>query len=381
MKNKFKLFYLILNNLLKFEFCFNWPYRSNVLLYSRDTKILTKVFNKNSINKLILDRNIINIFMLILTLLKFRFSFFEYCKTYIKILNPKIIITRTDNDINFYKLKYFFPDVKFISVQNGYRFQGRDWFQDLEKNYKKTKKKLTTDYLFCFNKYYADYLNKYVSFIPIIIGSYKNNFEKLKKNVTNKKDLLFISQINPYRNDFKKFYSLEKKILPIISLYCKKKKLKLFILPRRSAAEANYIKELAFYKSLPNFTFNFINRKKKDNVYQILDRFLNILTVDSTLGYEALRRRKKVFFFHLRKFSLNGRIMEDKFAWPKENKANKNFFIKKIDKDSIFKFLSLNIKIKYSEWLKRNKFSFSDVIHYDNQNTKLKKLIKNLLSN
>ena len=73
--------------------------------------------------------------------------------------------------------------------------------------------------------------------------------------------------------------------------------------------------------------------------------------------------------------------MEDKFAWPKENKANKNFFIKKIDKGSIFKFLSLNIKIKYSEWLKRNKFSFSDVIHYDNQNTKLKKLIKNLLSN
>ena len=45
----------------------------------------------------------------------------NYYIEYIKICNPKILITFIDNNLIFYKLKKYFPNIYFISVQNGIR--------------------------------------------------------------------------------------------------------------------------------------------------------------------------------------------------------------------------------------------------------------------
>ena len=55
------------------------------------------------------------------------FKLISYYKNFIKFTSPKIIITTTDNNIQFYELKKNFKDIQFISVQNGIRL--KYWFK------------------------------------------------------------------------------------------------------------------------------------------------------------------------------------------------------------------------------------------------------------
>ena len=48
------------------------------------------------------------------------FKLISYYKNFIKFTSPKIIITTTDNNIQFYELKKNFKDIQFISVQMEY---------------------------------------------------------------------------------------------------------------------------------------------------------------------------------------------------------------------------------------------------------------------
>ena len=63
---------------------------------------------------------------------------------------------------------------------------------------------------------------------------------------------------------------------------------------RNNKRGLNYNSEISFYKSFLN---NKLKSVKEKNSYNLLDKYENILSIDSTLGYEALVRNKKVFFF------------------------------------------------------------------------------------
>ena len=56
-------------------------------------------------------------------IVKFKISREEYFKSFIYLFRPKIIISASEYDITFYKLKKFFPNIKFFMVQNGARFK------------------------------------------------------------------------------------------------------------------------------------------------------------------------------------------------------------------------------------------------------------------
>ena len=50
---------------------------------------------------------------------------------FIKYINPKLVITTIDNNINFYKLKNILK-IKFVVIQNGARHKINDIFGNLE---------------------------------------------------------------------------------------------------------------------------------------------------------------------------------------------------------------------------------------------------------
>tara|TARA_B100000780_G_scaffold40038_1_gene24853 strand:- start:120 stop:536 length:417 start_codon:yes stop_codon:yes gene_type:complete len=116
---------------------FKIPSQSSILLFGKASEILKKTIKKNNVSKFIIDRHEINLFIYILTLFKGEISFVNYSKTFIKVVNPKIVITYIDNDIDFYKLKYFYPNKYFIAIQNGYRFRSRDFIDNLVETKKK----------------------------------------------------------------------------------------------------------------------------------------------------------------------------------------------------------------------------------------------------
>tara|TARA_B100000795_G_scaffold206402_1_gene159896 strand:+ start:2145 stop:3281 length:1137 start_codon:yes stop_codon:yes gene_type:complete len=356
---------------------FKIPSQSSILLFGKASEILKKTIKKNNVSKFIIDRHEINLFIYILTLFKGEISFVNYSKTFIKVVNPKIVITYIDNDIDFYKLKYFYPNKYFIAIQNGYRFRSRDFIDNLVET-KKKKIPLKIDYYLCFNKYYANYCKKFIQFNSILHGSYRNNLNKLTKVKKLKKDLLFISQYSPVTNSTEEhsiFYSLEKKLLPIVEEYCLKNKLNLIIMLRNNKRGLNYNSEISFYKSFLN---NKLKSVKEKNSYNLLDKYENILSIDSTLGYEALVRNKKVFFFHNRSVKYDNRKFKDLFGWPKLTN-NSNFLASKIEKKIIHEFLDKNLKLNFKKWFKINSKHFDDLIFYDYENNQLVKLINDCL--
>ena len=81
----------------------------------------------------------INLFILFKSIFKLNLlSFHEnYTYEYIRQVKPKIVISFKDNDIFFYKLKNLFKNIKFVSVQNGFRHKNETFFNSLYEEKKK----------------------------------------------------------------------------------------------------------------------------------------------------------------------------------------------------------------------------------------------------
>ena len=131
----------------------------------------------------------------------------NYLINYLKFSNPKLIINLYDNYIHFYELKKYFKDKKFIAIQNGYRGGPNDIFYSL----KNLNKKYLADTIFCFNEIVGKEFKKYIKCETVNIGSFRNNFFKLKKVNNSNKVLILISSYVPHKK--KRFFSINQKIL------------------------------------------------------------------------------------------------------------------------------------------------------------------------
>ena len=135
------------------KFSYQLPKRNKVLLYDSTINSI-RILNLLNITEYYKFniRDEINIPILIFSILKngFKNIFTNYKLAHIQFVNPKLVITWTDNDINFYKLKEYLKNICFIAIQNGYRTgDNRDLFFRLEEeNY--SPKDLRTDLIICF---------------------------------------------------------------------------------------------------------------------------------------------------------------------------------------------------------------------------------------
>ena len=372
--------HFLISKILKKSFVFRIPKKSSVLLYGQPSKILQEIINKRYISKQILDRNEINIFIFILTLLNGKIFFRNYAENFIKFVNPKIVITILDNDIDFYYFKKYHRNKYFIAIQNGYRYKITDpFFNNLIKE-KKKKTSLEADYYLTFNRYYGEYIKKFIKCKIVLNGSYRNNSVKISKKIKFKNKLLFISQYYPKLKNIPEdehsiFYSPEKKILPILEIYCLKNKLDLIIMLKSNKKNLErYNNEISYYNSFLTKKFKILSGS---NPYNLVDKFENIFTIDSTLGYEALARKKKVFFFHDRIVKIHNKHLKYSFGWPKF-KRKSNFSIN-INKKNINRYLKSNLILSYKKWLKINNKHINDLMVFNYKNKNLSKLIQSCL--
>ena len=114
-----------------------------------------------------------------------RISKLNYFIKSIELTNPKIIATMIDNDLDFYRLKKYFPYKKFISIQNGYRTESKKTFLI------KKREKLQCDVIFCFGKQGINYYRSFVQAKVIPIGSIKNNLIFKKYNKKKGNDVIY----------------------------------------------------------------------------------------------------------------------------------------------------------------------------------------------
>lgn len=315
--------------------------------------------------------------------LKLKFDFYNYTISLIKDLNPKVIISFNDNNIYFYKLKKNFPNIKFISIQNGYRTQNRDFFEDLKKV--SSNEKLECDYYCTWNKKISDELNKYITFKPKVIGSLRNNCVKKKKFKKNN-SLLFISQYRRKIDNFDKTilankenknFWIEMKFLKIVSNYCNRKNINLDIL---GTSELNYQKEKSFFKEIILSNFNFIKKINDfSQSYKNIDKYDNIISVDSSLSYEAIGRNKKILIFNGRESKKNNLLLKDYYGFPKKISKNCKFIVNTLNQNIIEQKINYLIKTNYQTWKKDNIYYLKDLMIFDDNNKKIFKVIEECL--
>lgn len=369
------MYYKFLNIIklfLKIKLYFELPKKNKILLYDEVHAETFKEIIKKDFNILNIRDKKIYFWIYLKQIIFFDFSFSTYCKNYIKFTSPKVIITFNEARYSMYELKSVFKNISFIAVMNGTRFNY--WFK---RNKAHWPKKLECDYLFVLNKYYIAKYKKLINSNYHVLGHFRNNLVKVKRTKFHNQFLL-ISELHDSSKtgvDYKK-KKYDEKLLKYINLYLSKSKKKLHILLKRSKNSSRLSMETDFYKKIfkSNCIFhNSTNWKKK---YSILDSFENIIFRFSTLGYEAISRKKKVAIFTPKRFGSSKLY----FEWPSPHKKKYSFSLARdLTYSEVERVLNNVNNCSQSYWNKKHYPIIKDVGFYDKNNSSLRKIILSFL--
>ena len=343
---------------------FNLPKKKDILLYDKNHSLTLKEIIKKDFNIIDIHKIEIYFWIFLKQIFLFDFTLTTYYKNYISYTTPKIIISFNDVKPRFYELKDFFSNITFISIQNGLRDEA-DF-----KNYF-ISNKYRCDHFFAINKYYIKEYKKFIQSKYHILGRFTNNIVKVKKTKISN-DFLLISQYEEKKDNLNNFY---RKLLGYLNLYFKSSNKKLHVLLRKKDFEGQK-KEIKFYKKFFKFNCVFHKILKWKETYETLDRFENVIFLHSTLGYEAISRRKKIAMFTPKKI----KYCDYWFGWPAPFKKKYNFFsAKNLRFNEVKRVLNNIYGCSQLEWEKKYYGTVKDRMHIDQNNSKLKKTIFNSL--
>ena len=165
------------------------------------------------------------------------------------------------------------------------------------------------------------------------------------------------------------------KLLSLIASYFLNSNIKINILLKNNNIEGQN-KEMKFYKNFFNSNCIFHKSYTPEKSYKILDEFENIIFTNSTLGFEAIARKKKVAVFSVNK----DKIQKKWFGWPKKYQKEYDFFsAKNLTYSEIKRVLDNVYNCKQENWNKKYYKNIKDLMYFDKNNYQLKKVINEIL--
>lgn len=366
----------------KIKFIFFPPKKKSVLLYDNDgNKLALQIFKKNSYEILHTRKESLNIFILLITLIKGKFRIIEYYKNYVNYVSPKIVITFNDNNLDFYELKKKIS-AHFISVQRGYR----SYHNDILQNFNDKKEIYNIDHYFVFNEAVKNYFKKYLNSNFTVHGSVENNFYPLKKNIYKNREIIYISshtiqgfdKLKISKKEKLEFYKIELDVLNNLISYCDKNNYRLSILAKHRN-ERNKKLERNFFESGLLGSFNYIENHHFRKTYEILDSAFLSIGTHSTILYENFSRGNRTFVFNFRheKYPFNTKTFGYFSKLPRLGEIwyigkNIGLFLKKI---------SEILSYDQSQWKEILRKYEADTCQFNFGNSILKEYLKKILMN
>lgn len=318
----------------------------------------------------ILDFEETNIWIFIRVILRMQFSTSAYVVAYIEMIQPKVVLTFIDNDVNFYKLKNLCPKTKFVAIQNGIRanYSGsplNGFFDQLGAALHDTK--LSTDYFCAFGATAAIQLSHYVTFEPVVAGSLKNNlFLSSKQSNVEGYDIVLISQYPPFsvhntsrRIYFGKqsislfdFYRIESTVANLVAQYCAANDLSLVVCGKRDSVDSD--EQKFFSDSIGSLPWSYEPRGSTYSTYEIATAAKIVVSVDSTVGQEFLARGKRVAFMSGRTQAADSvglaQVRDTNFGYPLDLSPTGKFWTNQATATELTRILDYLQAVTDKEW-------------------------------
>ena len=327
-------FFYYFKKILFAKWCFRLPLKKKILLYDGEgDHIMSLFFKREDYEILDIRFERINISLILMILIKrgLKDIKLNYFLEYFSQVKPEVVLTTIDNNVRFYTFKNYYKKSKFVSVQLSSRDER---FYEQCRNFSKIKKEtLTVDEFFVLSENEKNRLSQIIKSNFHVIGTLKNNLYNQNKNNDGKKKVLFISQIMSLQN----FTLKEKPIFDELIDICKINNWELSLCTKNSRFSINEYEKI-YRKILKEGSWSLITGHKSKNAYEAINNNQLIIFTNSTLGLEALIKRKKCISIPPDYFPFKGfNIKFDKEGpfWSCEfTKKKLNNLIQKVEKYS-----------------------------------------------
>lgn len=292
-----------------------------------------------------------------------------YADAFVRMVEPKLILTYIDNDPGFYTLSRRFPGIKTMFVQNGTRGEVGDVF-----GYLQPSEQFHVDYMLVHGAAIGRHYSRFVSGQTIPVGSIKNNAVK-SSGVAAEKSILFFSQFSyepagnaPFLSEadgrpiyWDEFYRADIEVVSFLGRWCAGNDWKLIVCGRDFRQEGP---ERDFFAALlQNCSWEYIPRSDVFASYRLMDSAQLTVFIDSTLGYEALARGKRTAAFSCRGWPANTQPF--KFGWPEPMPDNGPFWTSHVDTDEFARILDYLLVAGDDEWERDRMQYTADLMAYD----------------
>ena len=379
--------------IVKLIFLASWslrlPSKRDVLIYdSMGAEAIEGYLHKNSFDIFYINGERLNIPCLMQAALSIDFwrgnLLRAYSKYYIRAVRPKVVITFIDNAISFYEIKSFYKAGATIFIQNGVRAEFGDVFDKLTK-----PGAYHVDYMFVVNKSIAEHYRKYISGSTIAIGSFKNNFFNVVSSQSSD-TVTFISAWRPKPNgtsplytesdgaeiSWEEYMEAEVRVLNFLDKWCAQNNKTLEVCCRHIGLRKE--QQNFFSGHLTNCHWKYTSRSDQYSSYKKINSAQIVVSIDSTLGYEAIGRGKKTAFFNCRTpIDRKDRVP---FGWPAQLASHGPFWTNSQDESEFQRILDYLYQVSDAEWNKVCRDYAPLVMEFDSENTRFVALLDKLLT-
>ena len=369
---------------------YHWPRRSRVLIFDDSWTDLLLLFLKPWAPEILpLRQESINVPSFLRAMFDRNFWKGEimtaYIDAFIRCVRPDLIITLIDNDPRFYTLLRRHPQLTTMVVQNAWR---DDWtMQGLRRA--AADGALSTSYLCVLGANIDAVYRKSVACDTVQIGLLKNNCVPRTVVSDGKQTVGFVSQYrhpNPsgtvlqwHLFTWQKFIEEPDTIvLRFLKHYAARTNRNLLVLATPAALRDPLRREEAYFRRLLGDGFSFFAPQDTFASVAKTDECKVVVTVDSTLGLEAIARGNRAALFFIRSDLCN--LPDSRFGWPAEYADDGPFWCNLPDPavfERIMDFLFAASDAEWKETLRQH--TFERIMEYDPGNTRFKKLLAEIL--
>ncbi len=374
------------------------PRLCEVLLYDVNTATQLEQYLKDrSVSILFTRGESINVTALLLSITKRAFwqgnLNLAYILAFVKASKPKLVVTVIDNDTNFYQISKSCGVITAF-IQNGIR--GGQPKADVFFDFPRTRD-CHVDQMLVFGSAIGKKYQSYISGEMTVIGSFKNNLVS-KSKIKTTPSVLFISQDrrrpknnapfcyveeDPIPVSHDSFFSSERILLNFLANWCvnNNKTLKIAACGRHCDKDCS---EADFYESICGLhSYSFIPHLEPYGTYKLIDATEIVVTIDSTMGLEAIARGKKTAFFNIRGMETKNTTflrLEDKFGWPSKLPDHGPFWTNHQDEKEFKRIMDYLCKVSDQEFEETWQQYSREIMDYDPGNTRFVALLDRLLS-